>query len=282
MKLSILSERKISTFPLSIGTSFAMEAFQPGDLTPYDFEREQTPRLNPGDYDELWVNIVTLFRNMVNSIASGDVHRVTAKEYAEELLLEVDLIRDFMKSQFPLIRVVFYSCSYKGLKQKYPHADLAASKTPKQKLIQELTGQTLTYFYRKKKISEQFCHFELDIKARRSCRALMLTHYAHDLTCEGFSSVDLLESHTGIVKGKSAWWTKFTDKRTQRIPLCKLTLQVFGDSTLFYMHKIKIRDELIDIAEKNKWTYATTDERIRLCLNLVREPYAREVLMSMV
>ena len=282
MKLGILSDRKISTFPLSIGTSFAMEAFEEGQKEPYDFARIPTPKLNPADYEEFWINLVTLHRNMVNSISSADARSVSPEEYATELEIEVDVIRSFMAARVPGVKPIFYSCAYRGLKKAYPHAQLALTRTPKQEFLQSLTGRTISEFYKKNKLGAGLRHFELDIKPTNRSKALILTHYAHDLTAKGFDTIDLLESHTGAVKGKSQWWTKFTDQRTQRIPLTKLTLQIFGDSTLFYMHNLKIREELIDLAENNKWTYATTDERIRLCIGLIKEPYAREVLKTMV
>ena len=110
-----------------------------------------------------------------------------------------------------------------------------------------------------------------------------MTHYAYDLLSnKDFKTLDLLESHTGVLKSKALWYTKFSDhKDSVRIPFNELFLQVFGDSTIFHPHDRKLRLEILAIADKYNWSFATTKDRIHLGLSMISNPFYKAILNEM-
>jgi hypothetical protein len=272
----------MGAYPLSIGTSLAFESIGPGPNPAYDPNRIIEHHVDLNDYEQVWINLITLHRNILGSVHSSEVGQLSPADMAGELAIEMEIIRDIVKQNSTGVRVIFYSSSYKGIPKKYPKALCRTAKTSRQQFQVEFAGQCLQEFYKSNKIGPELKHFDLELKAPARLKTLMISHYAYDLLVEKqFKSLDLLESHTGALKNKSLWYTKFEDKRTVRIPFNELFIQIFGDSSLFFMHDGKLRDDLITLAEDQRWTYATGQERVNLCLKYLKDPYAIKVLQSM-
>ncbi len=147
--LSVLAERTVSAFPLSIGTSLAFESLFDGRQAPYDNERELPSRINIDDYKIFLINVGTLIRNIIK--------------------------------------------------------------------------------------------------------------------------LDLLESHTGVLKTRKEFNTKYYDYKKlelENMPFQRKLLAIFGDHVLFKPYPLKIRQVFIDVARKSKWTPITSEYKVDNDINM--------------
>ena len=62
-----LYTRTISAFPISVGTSLALESLFAPRLETIDPERK-FERVDVTKYSEVWINLSTLFRNIVGAV----------------------------------------------------------------------------------------------------------------------------------------------------------------------------------------------------------------------
>jgi hypothetical protein len=280
MQYGPLADRAMSTYALSIGTSYAFEAIEQGPRDPYDAARDAPELVDMSRVDELWVNLLTLARNMFSAVKRSDFDSVTAEEFGEALLFETGIIRELMKN-YPWVTLRFYSCNYRDMKKKYPHARVRGDSTPLQKYHTEILSKTITAYYKRVPVKDRL-HFDHAIKAVEFKRAVIISNYAYDLLSQkGFRELKLLESHTGKLKDRSLWYTKFEDKDTVRIPMTRVMLQVFGDKNTFFQHDQKIRASIKQLAEEYQWTFATTDDRVAICLGFMKDAYSAQILRSM-
>lgn len=286
MITSILSSRTMSAFYLSIGTSLSFESLFKGTREPYDLERVIPNQVDITHYDQMWINLFTLFRNIVGSVPSVEVSRLMPDDIAYVLSEEVETIQELLKTNSAgRVSPVFYTSSYADLNRLYKHAKLRSDNTEKQKQMTDLMGQSLSIFYKSHQLSDTHRHFKTHIKDNGNTRkkALLLSHYAFDLlSYKGFDQLDLLESHTGILKERAKWHTKYTDgKNLNRLPFNECFLQVFGDSQTFYPMDKKLREDILGIAETSNWNPLTTNERIRFTLDNLKNPYFKSILKEM-
>ncbi len=286
MITSALSERTMSAFMLSIGTSLSMESLFTGTQPPYDPDRPIPNVIDIRNYDELWINVFTLFRNIVSSIPSSKLATLLPDEIAYVLSEEVDLIKDIVNMHTSgAVKVVFYSSSYQDLKSKYKHAILRSDNTEKQKRMTDLLRETVGIYYKTHPLNDNFKHYKLHIDEPNSNtkKILLLSNYAFDLlSYKKFSKMDLLESHTGILKERPKWNTKYSDgKNLVRLPFNACFLQVFGDSQTFHAMDKTLRQDILELSEVNKWNPLTTDERVRFNISSLKNPYFVSILKEM-
>lgn len=279
-----IADRAMSTYALSIGTSYAFEAIEKGPQDPYPAPgREEPEQIDIDSTDELWVNLLTLARNMFSSIARSDLQSVRSEDLADALVFEVDVIREMMK-KYHWVTLRFYSCNYSGMRKRYPQAKIRGETTPStplQKHHNILLSKTISEYYKRVKSSDRL-HFAHEISAVERKRAIILSSYAYDLlSYPGFESLKLLESHTGRLKDRSLWYTKFEDKDCVRIPFSRLMIQIFGDKTNFFQHDAKIRAAIKELAEEYKWNFATTPARVNTCLGFMKDVYTAKMLRAM-
>lgn len=278
-----LANRAMSSFPVSIGTSLAMESlFQPMQQA-YDPERVLPPKLDIGDYKVFWVNLLTLFRNLMGSLDADGQRKVMAADLSDTLEFEVDLISRLVEEEsMGRCATVFYVSDYADLKKAHKHAIVREHKTDKQRQYHAIMEITLRDFFKKQVKSEKFQHFTRLIDPKEKKKTLILTHYAYDLlAAPKFETLDLLESHTGVKKGPASWHTKLNGKDLARMPFNSLTLQVFGDSQTFSPQPIKARQNLIDLAEEYQWQPLITRDRIRTCLGFMKDVYTAQIFKEM-
>ena len=268
MSSSSLASREMGNLTVSIGTSLALEssfgiAEAVQDVTPLK------------EFTHLWVNLRTLFRNIHGSVSSDVANNVDHRGFAVAMFEEVQVIRERVKENTNGgVEVRFYYCTYKSLATEFPKANLKTLNTAKQHLYNDLEEKSLkevkTYF---NAIGQQIDVFDVRLKDLGE-RVLLLTHLPVDLVViDGFSTVTLLESHTGKTKTKSQWNSKFsTSMDVSRIPFDRMTIQIFGDGKMFGPSNKEYREKLIQIAEKHQWNPTTTKSRILLCIQVEREP----------
>lgn len=280
-----LSSRTMSSYPVSIGTALALESISLGPNEVYDEQREIPNKIDLFNYEEVWINLLTLYRNIFGSVEREQTNSLTPEDVAYTLEQEVDIITDVIRmNSMDKAKVIFYTSNYVGAERKYPNARLRRDSTEKQKSYTRLASQSLSMFYKGRQADENFRHFKLEISTKKRTKALIMTHYAYDLLSWGdFKKLDLLESHTGVVKSRPLWYTKFgtSNQSMIRIPFTIQFLHVFGDSTMFHPHDKKLRDAILEIAERYNWNYATTKDRISLGLSNLKNPYYVQILKEM-
>lgn len=111
-----------------------------------------------------------------------------------------------------------------------------------------------------------------------------MTHVPVDLlTGTRFSKLTLLESHTAKLKNKLDWNSKLTNgKDLPNMPFNAMTLQVFGDGGLFFSPMpMAVKKEVMSIAEKYKWTPATSLDKVKYGLQGMNDHLTRQILLTM-
>jgi hypothetical protein len=169
--------------------------------------------------------------------------------------------------------VAFYKCSYSDVSYTYNKAILKSPQTPGQKMawiFEEAVLKVIDTDYQ-----GHIPYLTLTRKFPEvNSRALMISHYPVDLLQRyRFEALTLLESHTGAVKPPNLWNTKLKDGRElERIPFDRMTLQLFGDGITFTPMNLKVRQKMVELAEKNKWTPMTTKDFVIYCVEQNRDP----------
>lgn len=254
--------------PISIGTALGLQRL---------FGMDDDGQKN-GNYEDqskgltdLWINVDTLCRNLFNSIPDHRALVVNELLLARELLYEIDRIVDIVKALKSNLVVSFYTAGYKDLATRYPHAKLRTLSTDQQKSykrVQDMVvGELHKYLSNPQESSFRYHHFPNEIKSNKvlAGKTAIMTHVPLDLLSRHyFGSLALLESHTGVLKPRSLWYTKFYNGRElNSIPFLHSTLQIFGDSSMFSPQPIKLRQALVTLSQKNGWHVLTTGERIK-------------------
>lgn len=271
-----LATRAVGQFPISIATSLALEgAF---GIHP------DLPPINPAPilkYNELWINVRTLFRNLMGSVDKTTHNSIMPDRIAQEILLEMDTI-DAIVLEYSRARtkVVYYFSNYNGIETKYKHAVPRLDNTDAQKIYTALLNSSMEQILKDSQITHRVKGFDLKIKPEQATTALMLTSYAFDLvTSKMFNRLSLLESHTGRIKEKSQFYTKYYNgKDLVNIPFREDLLTIFGDSSHFRPMALKLREEIIAVATKYSWTHLTTLDKIKYSINEIKNPYAKDLI----
>lgn len=286
MITSALSKRTMSAFYLSIGTSLSFESLFSGSMQPYDLGRVIPQMVDINQYDELWINLFTMFRNIVGSVPSIEVSRLTPEDIGYVLSEEVETIEEILKSNTGgAVLPVFYTSAYADLEKTYKHAKIRTDNTERQKQMTDLLGQTLSVFYKSHKLDKTHRRFKLHLTSEGQSRKkiLLLSNYAFDLlSYKAFDRMDLLESHTGILKERAKWHTKYIDgKMLNRLPFNSCFLQVFGDTQTFRPMDKQLRDDILGVAQASNWNPLTTDERVRFTLQNLKNPFFKTIINDM-
>lgn len=282
---SILNERPMSSYPVSIGTAMALEKFGKGEGQYYD-ENTQIQEVDLGQYQEFWINLFTIFRNIHSAVKSDQQAQLTPSAIATAMADELNVIDAMAARLAPKTIICYYTSSYSesAMKHAFAYAQLRGDTTELQRAYTKLAGDTITEFYKRYRTLRRHQNFSLMISPQGRPTAIILTHMPIDLLChKQFARLELLESHTGVIKPKTLWYTKYLDgkEKCQRIPWDRRFLQIFGDKMSFKPLDIRVRTEILKIAVDNKWTQTTTEDRIDLGIKLIRDPYALQVISKM-
>lgn len=277
-----IAKRAVSSFPLSIGTALAFESLFDPVQARYDSEREIPPRVDLTNYSEMYLNVFTLFRNMAGSLDKGAFDTVKPQDFCDALLYEMEVIENlFNQGANGQCKPVFYFCTYEHL-MKHAHKNVMfrADKTAIQLAYRQKMLATIKEL---NKYTDVIVKCDSDIKPPKRVPTLMLSHFAYDLVSrQNFAKLDLLESHTGVLKGRFKWYTKFyalPNADMSIIPFHKKLLLIFGDSSLITPMDRKLRLLIHESAKKRNWNAATTLEKVMLDLSIdIKEPYVLDVI----
>lgn len=272
-----LANRQVGQFPISIATSLAME----GAFGIYP----ERPEIKPApitQYQELWINVRTLMRNLLGSLPTEIVDKFMPGFFPDVIAAELSLIEsEVLRRTDGLVRTVAYVADHSDLARVIPGALTRTAKTPKQQFQESLEREGLRQVL--EVVDARRSKTKIDGRQRS---ALMITHHPVDLLSRyNFRSLDLLESHTGVIKDPSQWYTKLTGGRElPPLPFINFTVSLFGDNNqLINAQPIKLRREILEIANRDRWTAITTPDKIRMGLKTINDPALRasaQVLLS--
>lgn len=258
--MEAISGREKGALPISIGTSLAIESalgIYPeveGKDPPYRGENPPVTQV-----ETIWINVRTLFRNLIGSIHKEERDSLEPVHLAEALANEMTVIESALtQGSLGRCSTVFYLCTFMGINRRFPYASHRNPNTDGQKATWMLEEASLKDLMENNP-SVDFRVFDIDFDETNQT-ALIITHYAVDLLNRfKFRTLSLLESHTGAVKNPLQWHTKLHGgQELVNIPFDRMTLQVFGDSVSFKPAPIKVRRHLVELANKYGWTAATT------------------------
>lgn len=281
--MNALLSRETGKFPISIATSLAIESA----LGVHD---DSPPNIIPiKKYDELWINVKTLYRNLLGAVPTADRDSINVNDAATEIINEINTITTLISEvNFGKIKTVFYISDYDA-GSKYKDAVLRMDNTPKQilytKCMKAVLGTVLQAFNNPNSMSPNpIMLFRLKLEPKIACKALIVTHHAFDLISEKrFRELDLLESHTGKIKSKYEWYTKYVDGRSiPMIPFNEAFLQIFGDSEMFRPASIKLKRDIIELATEYKWNQSTTRDKILYCVKTLKNFVERDIILKLV
>ena len=275
MNIDPTAARTLGKYPLSIATSLAIE----GGLG--EHPDRPTGKNVLKNYKLAYFNIGTLYRNLYNAVLKEDVPMLLPDELAAALVMELDQLERVIETELQgKLRCEFYICDYSSMEKTFPNAFLRTDQTANQKQYALLEKITLQHVHTV--LNERIHRFNLRIKATSSVKTLMLTHYPIDLFTPSIPDRALWESHTGAVKEKHQWYTKyFNGKDLTMIPFREDLLQIFGDNEHFRPMSIKYRKAIVEIAVNNGWSQVTTQAKIDLAMNLYAEPEVRDLYRSL-
>ena len=270
----ILAHREQGQLHVSIGTSLALE----GALGIYpEHEVSPAPLL---EYNQLWINLATMFRNLFGSLTAVDQDQVTAKDLTIALASEIPIVEAVVaEAAGRKVHVVFYVNDMKDVGKWFPNASIKKPTTNKQRIYQAIRDDVL------KQLPSYLDDGDFRLfhgKIQGEGRTLILTHSAIDLlSYPSFDSLVLLESHTGKIKPRNQWGSKLGCK-DETLPLNTFTLQVFGDGSLYLSPlSIKYRRAVLGLAKHDRWSPVTTKEKIRVGLATVKDAEIRKRLLDL-
>lgn len=286
MKTSPVYERTVSAFPFSTGTSLSFESLFESTNASIDPNRQIPQHVNITDYNELWINVGTLFRNMFTAIPRDRVESTVSRDCVDVLIMEMIQILELVNEQSGnKTKVIYYICSYRGLEKEFKGITRRTPNTSKQKFYQNLLEETLDKILKRIKESNEIDikYFDTFIRPIERCKALIITHYAVDLlSIKRFRVLDLLESHTGVLKKFNTWYTKyFSGKNLMMIPFNESLIKIFGDTELIVPYHFKVRRLIEEVANQNKWNYATSPAKVYGDLSKIKDHFARNEILKL-
>lgn len=252
-------ERKTTSFGLSIGTGLALESLFEPTTERYDVDREIPNKVSIDKYKLHIFNIFTLARNILNAVADKDKDALLNDKHFMDVLKDeiylIDALYEDSKCR-PVIFIPDYSKVYKNMNNG------------------KETGITKAYI-ENEKILSKLKNFRLDkdihvFKGNYKLpsaegRILITTSIPIDLLNKGLN-LELLESHTGKLKTKKDFYTKFHKlgkNSLEHIPFLQETLYYMGDGSIVLPQPLKIRRMFYELSVDRNWTSRTTSMKIR-------------------
>jgi hypothetical protein len=269
-----IAERAVGQYPLSIPTSLAIESAN--GIHP-EIPVETPPILK---FDELWINLRTLHRNFIGSLDKLTAELIDGYEAADVVSEEMEHIQSIIQETAPNCQVRFYVSNYARMEQTYPKATIRRDNTVKQKHFTQTMTASIAKLLKDHEHQPYLSVFDRKLKhvGEGFPKVLIVTHIPYDLlSAKAFKELVLLESHTGSFKRRALWYTKFYNgKELVQIPFREDMLQIFGDNETFHPMDIRLRKEILDIANTYNWSQVTTTDRIRLSLENMKNHWALE------
>lgn len=282
--MDYVSERVRGETTLSIATSLAFESL----LGTHPENDKNHPPDTIKQYDVLWVNIKTLYRNIYHAIDRERLNYTSDEQLSNALFAELDVIRGICKNDFQNIPVVFFMPNYLGIDKINKEVLLRLDNTSLQKTFTQRMrnsfGSVLKWHNENTSLDDQnrIRIYKNEINEYDSRKVLMLTHYAYDITnYRRFKQMSLLESHTGAIKNRELWYTKYYNgNNLPEMPFRLDFLTIMGDATLFRCKAPALKKALVELAEKFNWTATTSITSIREDIGTIKNHEIRFRLLN--
>ena len=262
-----LTNRTVTPTGLSVATGLAMESLFPS-VTRFDPAREIPSNVDINKYAEFYINLETLFRNITTAANKDSVLRATPNQLLDILTSEIEiLIGLFSNEGNGACRPIFYRCSHPiGIGNLIAYRCVKSSY---KLLYNDMLEKTIELY---KKSYGQIVEFKSRLSPKERNDSLLLSHRTEDLlSYPNFSSLDLLESHTGVLKQRRLYYTKFDkcgDDDLSNIPFNGVTLGAFGDRSVILPVSYRLRKQIVDCSKKRRWTALTSLDHFKLTLAL--------------
>lgn len=288
MTANPLALRTISSFPISIGTALAMESLFLPRQAPYDPERKIPDNVDVKKYKTIYISLATMFRNIAGAVTKDQLIVAKPEHFREVLENEIEIIYSLFQLEGQgLCQPIFYYCDYKTLYNKKFHQAVRFrldNTITQQHMTQTLVATMKDFFFYNKE--NGFKHFDSDIRPPVSDTSLILTHIPYDLlNYTHFNKLDLLESHTGKLKPRNLWYSKyykFGSEELNTLPFLRRLLLVFGDNVMIQPMDIRFRRLILDISRNRHWSPLTTEAKVMQDLNLdIKERYLYDLLRDL-
>jgi hypothetical protein len=264
---TIVETRVVSGFPVSIGTSLALESMFEPVQKPFDSSREIPNLIDLGTYDLVMFNAATLVRNLLAAVPSGEMMSYSLDEYEDVLLDEIQ----YMDGLFALLdtQLQVYTCDYSKAYSGVPQERIRVPSTPRQEfsasVIQKITN-TLGKADDVLKFGDRL--LVPPPGATLGMNTILVSHIPWDLlSFKQFKKLELLETHTGKLKSRSEWYTKYFETPgadMSFLPLSAKLLPVFGDSVMFKPDNVGYRRRLLAKLQEGGVTPVTNDGTITI------------------
>lgn len=261
-------ERETSGFPVSIGTGLAIEhIFKPTEESLSEETIEQDPNLL--DYNVYAFNVSTLVRNLISSVPTDRALTIKPVHYLETLKEEVLFLNELYRSSG--LSPVFYINSYSFFKRNYKDR-LRVAKTERQIVHETIVNYCLSNLG--KEVESQgvnLVKLNKDLEVGDKVKVLLLSHLPVDLlSYSKYSQLDLLESHTGEVKTRRTWNTKYykiPNKDMSFLPFLEYLLFIFGDTSMIKPAPLKERLSLYEALLAKKVNPLTSEFAMLININ---------------
>ncbi len=245
------------------------------------------PKAPIDNFKMLLINIRTLARNFLGSIDREYKLLITPEQSNTALLYEMHAIRELVDAHSKgKVNVGFYLSHYEGFDKLFPHAMLKQSVTQIQIVNEGMENATVKALLKELELKKElpFVVVKQFLDKQQNDVTLLMTHIPVDLLAKNsFLQLALLESHTGRVKNHLEWNTRLTNGKTlTNIPFNRFTLQVFGDNGVqFSPLPRKLKQAVLDIATERKWTTITTPDRVRYCVEQIKDIEVKSQLLKL-
>lgn len=265
-----LADRTIGGFPVAIATSLALETLFEPRLPPYDPDRQIPEKGNVRHYQSCWINLATLYRNLMGAIPKEAQLTASPRDVVEALEHEVDVVSSVFEQEGQnACQVYFYTAEYPQLALDAQHhvVEPRSDKTPDQLAYTARWQQVL----RRIRPHMPSLHPVRDvIQPDRRTTSLIITHVPADLLAyPRFERLVLLESHTGKLKSRGLWYTKYHElgkEPMHTLPFYKPLLYLFGDHSLIRPTSPSLRRLILEISRQRQWTPMTQWSTVRMHL----------------
>jgi len=266
MSMQILLTRTTGGFGLSIGTSLAIESIFGLQEDSYDKTRTFN-RVDINSYSFYYFNIYTLVRNIYTALESKKLNVLLdrnghERDVIQVVLSEVAILEQLFRNLN--CKLVYFLPDYSKVSNKvFMNALKKLSKKDKMHINTINMIGKITDLLEKENVNFLSDTHKLE---KTKDKVLITTHISPDLLCYKFvPNLELLESHTGVVKTRKEWNTKYprsTALGRDRLPFNEILLRLIGDNLIFPKPMSDYKSEITAISEKYKWTPLTTEEKV--------------------
>ena len=268
------------SLPVSIGTSLIVDG----------------PKADPSRWNQVvLINLLTLSRNIIQSVPAASQFDLRSDDVTEVVLTEMDMLRQSLNAYAPGVQVEFYLPAYKLIYIDFPMAKPRLFNTKNKQFVQQMMLDVRVklkeLIEEENKKRDERKQEPLPIRIMRGWKldkdkrkTTILTSFPTDLLSQyQFPALTLLESHTGAVKSRREWNTKLNWHKKEDIvnmPFMKFTLQVFGDDVFFIQQNLKVKQWVVDMSKRDRWTPITTESTIRGSIGKIKHVADREALLK--